>query len=365
MDATTMIKLDTLRHENRWEDVINLLAPFVETGQADAQCFSDLGFAYSQRDQYDKARYCYKQWLEMEPQRAQPYYAIAYTFYDAGEWKQAIEWFDRALEIWPSYMRCLYRKGVAEIQLLKEEQAVETLTRAIVAWQNMTDDAKRRAHAKFFLKSVFYLGKAHYKLGHYDKALACFKKVCDEDSRHYMKPEIKNYNLAKGYFGAGHYAEAEKILQKMVRQRHVKNYVPVLLARVQAAMGENQKAISWLSRALEKRPDAYIYFYRAEMYQKCDRIQEAVADYQQALRRDKKGKHKTLLALGRIAIVQNRLKEAQSYLERAIAFKKKLYDADYYEARLALAQCFHLAGKEDRAQQEYAVAVRLHEQWEA
>ncbi len=84
----------------------------------------------------------------------------------------------------------------------------------------------------------------------------------------------------------------------------------------------------------------------------------------EALRRDKIAKHKILLALGNISLKQNKPQEAKVYYKRAIEFKKKIYDADFYEAHLALAECFRLIGKDDQAKQEYAVAAELHKEWE-
>lgn len=356
-------KLTAWQKENRWQEIIDYLKPKIENGEGNASYFSALGFAYSQFDKYDEARYCYKQWLELEPHRAQPYYSIGYTFYDNGQWAEAIDWYDQALEIFPDYIVCLYRKGVAQLNMLKSKKAKETLSKAINVYQNITDEKWLKSQAKYYLKSIFYLGKAYYDLEQYQNALSCFKKVSNEDKRHYLAWHIKDYNLAKGFYGIKKYHEAEKILTRLSKNKMSKNYVYALLAQVQAAKNETGKAFASFETALKKYPAAYIYSRRAALHEKQGDLNKAIADYHQALRRDRVGKHKTLLALGKISLKQNKLTEAVSFFRRAIDFKKKIYDADYYEAHLALAECFHLAGEKSKAQNEYTIAAALEKEW--
>ena len=96
-----MEKIKQLQKTNHWQALIDFLQPLVEAGDRQATYLSALGFAYSQLNRYHEARYLYKEWLEAEPHKAQPCYCIGYTFYDNQEWKEAIEWFDLALEIFP------------------------------------------------------------------------------------------------------------------------------------------------------------------------------------------------------------------------------------------------------------------------
>jgi len=252
---------------------------------------------------------------------------------------------------------------VAQLNLLKSKKAKETLSKAISAYQNITDEKWQKSQAKYYLKSIFYLGKAYYDIKQFQNALACFKKVNDEDKRHYLAPHIKKYNLAKGFFGVKRYNEAEAMLISLGNHKMARNYVFSLLAQVQAEAGETGKAFASFETALKKHPDAYIYSYRAALHEKQGDLYKAIADYHQALRRDRVGKHKTLLALGKISMQQNKLTEADSFFRRAIDFKKKIYDADYYEAHLALAECFHLAGEENKAKSEYSIAAALEKEW--
>ena len=359
----TIEKIKELQANNRWQELIDYLKPIVEFGDRRVEHLSALGFAYSQLNKYHEARYCYKQWLELEPNKAQPYYCIGYTFYDNQEWKEAIEWFDQALEIFPDYLVCLYRKGVAQYNQLKSRKAKDTLSKAIKVYQQNNDEWYIRTQAKYFFKAIFYLGKAYYDLEQFNNALACFKKIAEEDQRDYIDPIFKKYNLAKGFFGLQRYPEAIELLQSLIKGKEAREYVYDLLARVQYAQGKNDEAFRSYFRALQERPASYIFLHRGQMNDALDQVADAERDYHQALKRDKKGKHKILLALGKLALRQKHMSEAKSYILRAIEFKKKIYDADYADAHLALAEYFHLTGQEDLSKAEYARASELIKEW--
>ena len=100
-----------------------------------------------------------------------------------------------------------------------------------------------------------------------------------------------------------------------------------------------------------------------EMYEKLGDDYKAEQDYEQALRRDKVGKHKILLALGYIYMKRNKLNEAKNYFHRALEFKKKLYSAEYYDAHVALADCYRYMGEESRAKEEFMIAASLAEEY--
>ena len=356
-------EIEQLKKANRWQEIIASLRPLVDEGDKDVYRLSALGFAYSQLNMYDQARYCYKLWLEKEAHRAQPYYSIGYTYYDDGRWSEAVEWFDRALEIFPSYIVCLYRKGVAQFNMYKYHKAEETLSESIKAFQQLNDEQSLKRNAKYYYKSVFYLGKTYYAMDKFNKALICFKKIDEEDKRDYIDPLFKRYNLAKAYFGLQEYVRAEEILQELQDKKWNKEYVLDLQAQVKVARKEFGAAADLFNRALQKRPASYIYIHRARFYEQQGQLNKALADYHQALRRDRLGKHKILLALGKIAQKQNKWQQAINYFTKAIEFKKRVYEADYYEGRLALADAYKQTGQEEKAKEEYSIAAQLQNEW--
>ncbi len=83
---------------NNWIAIIRLLEPHCEpTGEGwnHAALLRQLGFAYTQQNQLAKALRCYRQWSELEPDRAAPYYCQGYVFYLEKKWQQAISCFEQ------------------------------------------------------------------------------------------------------------------------------------------------------------------------------------------------------------------------------------------------------------------------------
>ena len=53
------------------------------------------------------------------------------SYYEQGEYQEAITWFDKALEIDPNYVFALHNKGLALIQLGQYEEAITSLDKAL------------------------------------------------------------------------------------------------------------------------------------------------------------------------------------------------------------------------------------------
>jgi len=258
-------------------------------------------------------------------------------------------------------MVCLYRKGVAQFRMLKSLAAKETLTKAIGIYRNNNDEAYLKRNAKYYLKSIFYLGKCYYDLEQHNNALACFKKVAVDDTRNYMEPVFKQYNVARSMLALGMHEPALQELENLIRKFPGKEYLHDLKGRVFRAKGEHKIALSCFDQALRCRPASYIFIHRAALLVACGELETAAADYHQALKRDRMGKHKILLALGHIALRQHKNNEAKNYFLRAIEFKRQIYDADYAEAHLALSEYYRLVNEQEMARAESDMAAQLME----
>lgn len=364
MNIIIKTQIQNLEKRNQWQQIIDLLKPIVEQEKADAEILRALGFAYSQLDRYDEARYCYKQWLELEPNRAQPYYNIAYTFYDAGQWKEAVEWFDKALEISPDYLVCLYRKGVALYMDGKTRKAKDTLRQAVIVYQNFNDgDFKRRLN-KYYYRSIFYLGKSYLGVGSFKNARACFEKVLQEDRRNYIDKLFVKYNLALSLTRLKEFDAAENIVRELASRNQRAEWLYDFWGRLLIDQKRYAEAIEKLNMALRIRMQPYILIDRARANYFSGERAAAKHDLHEALRRDRKGKHKILLELAKIANEEKLFPQAIQFARRAIEFKLKIYEADYAEAHLLLSELYKSVGKEKKAREEYNIAQQIDPQME-
>jgi len=355
MTDNILKQVESLKQNNRWQDIISLLKPLVDKGQADTRCLSSMGFAYSQLKRYDEARYCYKQWLEKAHNPAPVLYCLGYLEYDQKRWTQAIEWFDMALEEYPDYIVCLYRKGVALYNKLQFKNSKETLDHLVRCYLELNDTDAIRRNAKYFYKAIFYLGKSYYQLGQKNNALACFQKLLEEDVRDYVEQLFKQFNWAKALFSAGRHEEALKVLKTL----QPKDYVLDLEAQIYADLGENQRAEKLYGKALERRAASYIFSHRGLFYKSLGESAKAERDFHDALKRDRVGKHKILFQLALLAEERDDLAQAENFAERSTAFKRKLYERDYLPALEMLARIYDKTGRNDKARQTYETIAAL------
>ncbi len=363
MQENIQQQVDALFKENNWQGIIDLLKPIVDAGDHSIDYLRNLGFAYSQLDQYKNARRYYQIWLQFDPKRPQPYYSIGYTYYDGQNWEKAIKWFDKALSRFPSYVVCLYRKGVALFMWGKETKAKSVLESAISSYKFMRNTDMQKRLAKYYYRSVFYLGKCELALGNFGSARACFEKNL-EDAREYIDPIYVKYNLAYTLVKNRKYDEAEKYLEEITTKYANKEWIFRLWGNLLQARGEYRLAIEKYTQALKIRIQPYILINRAEAHIKNDDLEYAKQDLYEALKRDRKAKHKILLRLAGIAMAQEQLTKAEQLAKRAIEFKLKVYEADFANAHYFLYKLYEKMGEDEKSFQELEMAQKLFKEWE-
>lgn len=368
-DSNIDNKLYEYRKKNRWYDIISILEPLAIRGQFvwdRGWYISQLGFAYSQVKKLDKALYCYKRWLELEGKKSQPYYCIGYVWYIQNKWVEALEWFDQALEIEPEYLVCLYRKGVALQRQFKYKQSHEVLYKAVKIYLASGDEDYQKRNKKYFYRSIFYLGKAFFGIHDYKNAKACFNKVLTEEKFGYIEQVYKVYNLAKSHLALGEYELSLKAINTILKYAKDNVWIYDLKGRIYYCTNEFNHALDTFSKALKIRKFSYIHQGRAKTWIELNKPDRAIADFEQALKRDRKGKHKILLQLGEVYLNRDQYTIAINYFKRAIEFKMKVWDADYAEAHLALATAYRFLGNKEAATQETSIAyeIKPHLEWE-
>jgi tetratricopeptide (TPR) repeat protein len=255
---------------------------------------------------------------------------------------------------------------VASFSDRKAKVAVDYLLAGVKNYQVNGDEDYLRRNGKYYFKSIFYLGKCYHVLRDYGKARRCFEKVLADDTRHYVEEVYVRYNLARTELESGNSEAARKLAIEalQLQEKHPDAWLVDFLGRVYFSQQRYDQAIEQYNRAIKLRAQSYILFNRARAWYRKGDTARAIEDLNAALQRDRKGKHKTLLELGKIVLEQGKLEDARVYFERAIEFKRKIYDSDYAEAHLALAEYYRKTGDEAHAAQEVKTAESLRPELE-
>ncbi|RMH66422.1 MAG: tetratricopeptide repeat protein [Calditrichaeota bacterium] len=346
-----------LKANNRWLQLIMLLKPVMEQGNPSRFVCSTLGFAYSQLNRYDAARYCYKIWLEQNDTPAVPLYCLGYLEYDQGNWRAAVEWFDRALEEKPDYLRCWYRRGVALFQMERIPQSAASMQKVLDLWEALAPGDTRDSLAKYYYKGCFYRAKCHMRLGEPRQALRYLRQLDRDGNRFYTERAHIRYNHARVLFDLGHPRQALDILNKL----EARPWIALLQARCLTALKQYDQAERFFDRAVGRRPQPWALTARADFWQLRGQPARAEQDLQRALERDRKGRHKILCRIARLRMQARDLPAAAALFRKALAFKQKNWQRDDFEALTGLAECYQLAGNEEKARELFARAAAVKE----
>ncbi len=336
------------------------MKPFFQdcaSGWDDPDLLSEYGFALTQLSQLEEAKKVYQRWSELNTDQARPLYCLGYVYYLEENWQEAIFYFEQALRIYPDYFICLYRLAYALFQYRKPRRALRCLEQLKAIYQKKEDQDWLRRNKKTWVRSLFLSGKSYYVIKEYQQALQDFQQVVEIDQKNYIVLEFKWYEIAKTLVALKRYQEALHHLQQALNQRFPQPYILDLKGQVLTQMNKYSEAIETFTQALQKRKFAYILLHRARTYIAMGNFSEAAKDLHEALKRDKKGRHKIYLELGKLSQRQKRLSEAQHYFKQAIQYKQKIYGSDFAEAHYAMALCYLETNDTDSAKESLAKAL--------
>ena len=196
------------------------------------------------------------------------YYCRGNAYSDLGNYRQAIEDLNRAIEIKPDYVMAYTSRGVAYIYLGNYRQAIEDLNRVI---------AIRPSYAEAYNNR----GAAYKGFGNYRQAIEDFNKAIE------IRPNYPEAYLNRGlaYGGLGNYRQAIEDLNRVIAIRP--NYPEAYLNRGFAynGLGNYRQAIEDFNRAIEIRP-SYVEAYnnRGLVYGGLGNYRQAIEDYGRAIK---------------------------------------------------------------------------------
>jgi tetratricopeptide (TPR) repeat protein len=144
-----------------------------------AEAYKNLAFTYMRLDSLQEARVTYKKFLDVEPENVETIHALANLNFQLKNYDEVVELETKVLELNPKDSDAVANLALAYDFLGEKEKAMATYEKAI---QDSPDDKDL----------VFNLARLHYVNGDYDKAVALFQKVIAID------PEDFDSNLNVG-----------------------------------------------------------------------------------------------------------------------------------------------------------------------
>ncbi len=303
----------------------------------DAALYRRRGLAHARRQAHDKAVADYTEAVKLEPRNPEAYAHRALAHAQRKEYDQAIADYTEALRLNPRDEALYYNRGNAHYCKAEYDRAIADYTEAA-----RLDPRNAPAFGN--------RGKAHALRGEHGKAVADFGRLLHLDpanvramwDRALSFIELGQYDKALADYDAAIRLEPSAALY---RER----------GQARAAVGDLEQAIADFTEALAIDPqDVGAHLSRAGVYHDRGEFREALADLNEALRRQPD----SAVVLARRGDVQGRL----GALDEALADYTRSLELKPDQADVVFRRGNVFAGREDlgAALADYTAAIRLN-----
>ena len=311
---------------NEWENALNFLESTKE--QLGDDLLERKAWCCSRLEKYPEAIEIYRDLLSRQPNNAKWLYSLGYQFYAQKNYSKSVEYFERALEIYPEYLKVKYRIAYAYLQLSGTEnqwtkdvywKAIKHLKDSHIIYSNYSLDQKEKdkstyadicaLHGKTMLNSQKYI----------DNAIELF----------YLSLSLKydedvQYQLAKGYYLKKDYQGA---LDNLPKSNKPSYYVLELEAQILTDNQKYEESNKVLFRIIKFRRKDYLYQRIANNFLSIGNNGKAMEFALKAVSLDGRN-YKNYLICGRICKEIKQYKTSIEYLEKARLNKQKKYQCD-------------------------------------
>lgn len=187
-----------------------------------------------------------------------------------GKYKEAIDYYDRVIELNPNDARAYSNRGLAKSNLRQHREAIGDFNKAIELDPNDAIDYSNRGDVKG-------------ELGQHQKAIDDYDKAIELDSNN--KEAYNNRGVTKNNLRQHQEAIADYDKAIELDQNYAKAYNNRGVAKIE--LRQHQEAITDFSKALELNPNyAATYYNRGNVKNELEQYQEAIADYDKAIESD-------------------------------------------------------------------------------
>jgi tetratricopeptide (TPR) repeat protein len=376
MDATSVLRsARKLKASNEWEALVEMGDKLPDRLEDDWLAVADeVAFAYGHLGITEKAVELYARTFSVEPtyRRAS---ALAYVYYDAlmqqnargrregprrdaeSDRKEFQRWIGEALRRRPGSVKDLYRMGVyeAQIQTRHDAPALRIFRRAINAYRSLDEVTRRSRHdlAKPFVRSLYGAARSAYRLGRFEEARHwIFTCIRQDEQTDYVAPLFKLYLAGKVCAELDMPNDAERAFRLALDAKGPpsRNFVFSALAKLAVRCGRLDDAETWIEKNIgPHRRSASDWRLLGDIARKKGDDKGALAAFENALKKDRAGRHLTLVRIGDLNLESGKHGKARRSYQKANKFRKRKYLSDDPAALEGLLRVAELRGDEEKA----------------
>lgn len=325
-----------------------------------ADLLYEIGRAFGMLGNEDKVERYLLRCAELSPNRAAVFHCgIGWYYQRKKKWTKALRWYDRALESFPTYHLCLFRRGYCLEKLHRPREAVEALLRARGVWHQAGPEQRQRGRG-VQVQVLFHLSRSLRDLGEYDEAAASLD-ACQQLDAESDQPTIRREHLLASHgellMRRGDLAGALQIFEQALRIDPDSSYLWERLGRAHELSGDIDMARAAYRRAASLPRGAFAFLSLGRLYTEVTHDHRAAAmALAEALRQAQGAEPLVRLELARLQLALHRPRAALAETEQALACRR---EGNFPEALSLAADLAERIGERAKAADFLRRLVRL------
>jgi tetratricopeptide (TPR) repeat protein len=287
----------------------------------------EVGRAYGMLGNEDKVELYLLRCADLAPRRAAVFHcSIGWYFQRKKKWTKALRWYDRALQSFPTYHLCLFRRGYCLEKLHRPREAVDVLTRARAVWEQAGPEQRARGRG-VEVQVLFHLSRVQRDLGDFDASsdtLDACRALDAETDPPAIRPEHLLACRGELQLRRNDLAGARALFEEARDIDPTSSYIWERLGRVHEIMGEADAAEAAYRRAVALPRGAFAYLSLGRFHVHITQNHaEAAHALSLALRDVPSAEPLVRLELARLHLAHARTQAAYDQIEQALACRRE------------------------------------------
>jgi tetratricopeptide (TPR) repeat protein/cold shock CspA family protein len=310
-----------LRESGNLKEVLSRYGAIDQRGDPawnDLELVLEIGKAYSLVGNDAKVESYFLRCAEINPRRAALYHCqIGWFFQRKKKWARALAWYERALETFPTYHICLFRKGYCLERLHRPRAAAGALAAAEASFEAASPAQQERSRG-IQVQVLFHLGRNLREIGDTAGARRALDRSAALDEKPHervIKPEHRLASYGETYLREGDSSQAIRCLEEArdLDPRSAVIHERLGLAYQQA--GRTADAEAALRRAIELPKGAVALITLGRLYAAIGRLREAAETLLQASEQHPQGEVQIRIEIADLHLRLGRPRAALEELE--------------------------------------------------
>lgn len=257
--------------------------------------------------------------VELNPRRAALYHCqIGWYFQRKKRWARALTWYDRALETFPGYHLCLFRKGYCLERLHRPRAAVEAFSAADESYCSSPPEQQERGRG-IQIQVLFHLARNLREIGETERARSALDRCAHLDDRpgeRVIRSEHRLASYGETYLRDENHSAAIRCLEEARGLDPNSSVIWERLGRAYEQSGRREDAEAALRRSTELPKGEVALVALGSFLRRVGRLSEAAEVLGGALERHPRGEVQIRMELAELQVALNRPRSALEELER-------------------------------------------------